>query len=128
MIVESFVFNKMELTERIQYILSKYGNDENVVIALDMIINHFKNIHNNDLTATELLLQNETSRIHKVQVERLENLIQVKNRTIDNAINEIEILRQYFEINYYKDKVQNKNKEIFDYTEVNNVLNKYKFE
>lgn len=32
------------------------------------------------------------------------------------------------EINYYKDKVQNKNKEIFDYTEVNNVLNKYKFE
>lgn len=32
------------------------------------------------------------------------------------------------EINYYKDKVQNKHKEIFDYTEVNNVLNKYKFE
>lgn len=32
------------------------------------------------------------------------------------------------EINYYKDKVQNKNEEMFDYTEVNNVLNKYKFE
>lgn len=32
------------------------------------------------------------------------------------------------ELNFYKDKIINKNSNIFDYTETNSVLNKYKFE
>ena len=82
MIEKSFVFNETELTDRINYILNKYGNDENVVIALNMIINHSKNINKADLTTAEVLLQNETYMLHKRQVEHLENLIQVKDEII----------------------------------------------
>ena len=32
------------------------------------------------------------------------------------------------ELEYYKDKIITKNNEVFDYTEVNNILNQYKFE
>lgn len=32
------------------------------------------------------------------------------------------------ELEYYKDKIINKNNEVFDYTKTNNILNQYKFE